>query len=225
MQNIPSSTNRLSHDVIQYMCEQTIKHMPVPVEIITLYSAPIDLAAANKAKDVFVELVTVFENNNARIELSDLIFRDVCDAIGIFDMSYSPRFVGPFVGAILAGFVGVAQVYANRMIHLPDTEESLDDPYDPLKLAALCAMPSVVKILLDRGYKSRDSIHYDGATPLHFAASTKKDNSEIIQMLLDSGADVNHHTVNHRTVNHHTPCAETAFQWALKKGLMTTHCL
>ncbi|KAI0853857.1 ankyrin repeat-containing domain protein [Daldinia vernicosa] len=149
---------------------------------------PLQLAAKYGADEMIQELIKTCPSLvDTRIVLS--ADRNPCKK---FQLSEFVRFQ-PFKAtslhiAMLYGHVHIAETLARLTQDLEDCQET-PGTFSPLKFAAMCKMPSVIKILQARGYKVLGNEGYlrdTRYTPVHFAASSE-DNEETLQLLLDTG--------------------------------------
>lgn len=101
----------------------------------------------------------------------------------------------------VAAFVGDMEAVQSLSAEGVDvgTKNTHNDPA-PLAAAALGGQPDVVKLLLDKGLKV-DEINKQGETALMTAAAAG--HAEVVQVLLDRGADVNARDVHRRSALNH----------------------
>ncbi|KAI0830448.1 ankyrin repeat-containing domain protein [Hypoxylon sp. FL0890] len=160
---------------------------------------PLHLAAKNGLVEMVQELMDASAFVDARVRFNvnahpgefPLIQRTFAQRrFNVFGSFYLT--INALCIAIMYGHIHIAEILAHHTQDLKETEGYLDiDPTPVLKLAAVHRMPSVVRILQDRGYQSRaGNWYFFGASALHYAA-VADGNEETIQLLLDGGADIN----------------------------------
>ncbi|OTB13526.1 hypothetical protein K445DRAFT_24698 [Daldinia sp. EC12] len=148
---------------------------------------PLQQAVLYNVEDMVQELVETGRPVDVRAWMYTA--RYPCHISRLLDFTGEHSFrVLPLSIAILKMNTRIAEILARLTCDLKDSE-GYWMVLSPFRLAAMCGMPSVIKILQSRGYKVGKHRTYLGdrnLTPLHFAASTDN-NEETLQLLLDTG--------------------------------------
>ncbi|KAI1411295.1 ankyrin repeat-containing domain protein [Hypoxylon sp. FL1857] len=184
---------------------------------------PLQLAAKDGLEEIVKELVEASSFVDARVCFNSLnhpgefpLIQQYC----LYRLIRQPaRFYIPLNAlgiAIMFGHTRIAETLAQHTRELEETSgRGAKDLMPPLKLAAFTNMPSVVRILQDRGYQSKDgNAHFTGASALHLAAIVDG-SDETLELLLNNGADIN-------TVDTH---GGDAFQRALERYRTAGDCI
>ncbi|KAI1780830.1 ankyrin repeat-containing domain protein [Hypoxylon cercidicola] len=112
--------------------------------------------------------------------------------------------------AIIHGNVSIAEHLATRCPEiLENTTPMVWDLVSAFQLAALYKMPSVIRIILARGYRPGTNWYFIGGGALHLAAANDN-NVEVLELLLEDGVNI-HATDRLR---------RDAFRWAIDRGCM-----
>lgn len=154
---------------------------------------PLQLAATYGADEIVQELIKACPRVDAPITLDTDI--GPCTKLPLSKFLLNEEFSATSLHiAMLYGHVHIAETLARLMPDLEDPQETPStSTLSPLNLAAVCKLPSVIKILQTRGYQvPRNEGHLGdtGLTPMHFAASTEG-NEETLGLLLSTGYSIN----------------------------------
>ncbi|KAI1659154.1 ankyrin [Daldinia decipiens] len=153
----------------------------------TAAMTPLQLAAKYGADEIIQELIKAGSLVDTQIILD--VTRNPCKKFRLSELLQYRCFKATSLHiAMLYGHVHTAETLAHLTQNLEDSQET-PGVFSPLKLAAMCKMPSVIKILQTRGYKVLGNERYlrdMRYTPIHFAASTDG-NEETLRFLMNTG--------------------------------------
>lgn len=103
------------------------------------------------------------------------------------------KYLTPLMYAAQKGLADIVTLFLNDQNIVIDKQD--EHGRTALMIAAQQGYPSIVAELLKKGANVNIQTPYSGATALIFACSNRYSNVEIVQQLLEAGADINHQEI------------------------------